>query len=324
MLVTTQTFRGGIVMSYTHLTISERAKIETYVDLGYSIRKIAVRLNRSPSTISRELHRHENCSAEEAHARYQVSKSNCGAKTKLTTEVKEVVQEKLNDTWSPEQIVGRLYQGKLSYKSIYRWIYSGLLEVPLTVLRQKGKRQKPRETRGRFNIGTPISKRPKEVRKRETFGHWELDTVVSGRGQAKGCVATFIERKTRWYMGILIPDRSALSMETAIKQLHRLLPEGAIQTATTDRGKEFSCYNVLEEELNIQVYFADAYSSWQRGSNENGNGLLREFFPKRTNFNQVTPEEMKEALQFINNRPRKCLGWKTANEAFEEELLHLI
>jgi len=311
-------------MSYQHLTISERAKIETYLELGYSIRAIAKQLKRSPSTISRELCRHANRTPEEAQARYQANKSNCGAKLKLTPELKEAVQEKLGETWSPEQIVGRLYKGKLSFKSIYRWIYSGILEVPLTVLRQKGKRQKPRETRGRFNIGTPIAKRPKEVRKRETFGHWELDTVVSGRGQAKGCVATFIERKTRWYTGILIPDRSAKSMEAAVKILHASLPRDAIQTATTDRGKEFSCYNVLEKDLAIQVYFADAYSSWQRGSNENGNGLLREFFPKKTNFDEVTKEEMDQALHLINNRPRKCLGWKTAYEAFQDELLHLI
>lgn len=311
-------------MSYTHLTISERSKIETYLEFGYSIRQIAKFIKRSPSRISRELRRHTNCSPEEAQTRYQVNKSKCGAKSKLTHELKEAVQEKLGETWSPEQIVGRLYQGKLSFKSIYRWIYNGLLEVPLTVLRQKGKRQKPRETRGRFNIGTPISKRPKEVRKREIFGHWELDTVVSGRGQAKGCVATFIERKTRWYFGVLIPDRSATSMEAAVRRLHKQLPQGAIQTATTDRGKEFSCYKVLENDLNIQVYFADAYSSWQHGSNENGNGLLREFFPKKTNFDQVTEDEMKQALQFINHRPRKCLGWKTAHEAFQEELLHLI
>lgn len=311
-------------MSYTHLTISERSKIETYLELGYSIRAIAKRIQRSPSTISRELRRHPNCTVEEAQLRYQANKSNCGAKSKLTDELKETIQEKLEKTWSPEQIVGRLYPSKLSFKSIYRWMYSGLLAMPLTVLRQKGKRQKPRETRGRFNIGTPISKRPKEVRKRETFGHWELDTVVSGRGQAKGCVATFIERKTRWYFGVLIPDRSATSMENAVKWLHKQLPKGAIQTATTDRGKEFSCYNTLEQDLNIQVYFADAYSSWQRGSNENGNGLLREFFPKKTNFDHVTEEEMKQALQLINHRPRKCLGWKTAYEAFEEELLHLI
>ena len=324
MLVTTPNIEGGIVMSYYHLTISERSKIETYLELGYSIRAIAKRIHRAPSTISRELRRHQNCTAEEAQIRYQVNKSNCGAKRKLTDDLKKAVQEKLGKTWSPEQIVGRLYAGKLSFKSIYRWIYEGLLEVPLTMLRQKGKRRKLRETRGRFNIGTPISKRPLEVRKRETFGHWELDTVVSGRGKAKGCVATFIGRKTRWYFGVLIPNRSAASMETAVKRLHKQLPEGAIQTATTDRGKEFSCYKVLEQDLNIQVYFADAYSSWQRGSNENSNGLLREFFPKKTNFDHVTEKEMEQALQLINNRPRKCLGWKTAYEAFEEELLHLI
>ena len=311
-------------MSYTHLTIYERMKIETLRELGYSIRALAKQLSRHPSTISGEVKRHVNCTVEEAQGRYKANKGNCGTKSKLTPELKEAVQEKLDETWSPEQIIGRLYQGKLSYKSIYRWIYNGLLEVPVTVLRQKGKRQKPRETRGRFNIGTPISKRPKDVRKREIFGHWELDTVVSGREQAKGCVATFIERKTRWYIGILIPDRSALSMETAVKLLHQQLPKGAIKTTTTDRGNECSCYTVLEKELNIQVYFADAYSSWQRGSNENGNGLLREFFLKKTNFDHVISIEMKQALHLINNRPRKCLGWKTAYEAFEEELLRLI
>lgn len=124
-------------MSYPHLTISERSKIETYLELGYSIRAIAKRIHRSSSTISRELRRHLNCTVEEAQIRYQENKSNCGAKLKLTVEIKDVVQEKLGETWSPKQIVGRLYAGKLSFKSIYRWIYNGLLEVPVTVLRQK-------------------------------------------------------------------------------------------------------------------------------------------------------------------------------------------
>lgn len=116
---------------------------------------------------------------------------------------------------------------------------------------------------------------------------------------------------------ILIPDRSAKSMEEAVKFLHTLLPKGAMKTATTDRGKEFSCYAALEKELGFQVYFAVAYSSWQRGSNENWNGLFRELFPKKTNFDEVTNQE----LQLINSRPRECLGWKTA---YEEELLYLI
>jgi len=311
-------------MSYKHLTISERSKIETLLALGFSIRAIAKQIKRSPSTVSRELKRHFNCSVEVAQKRYKVNKSNCGAKSKCTPELKDAVQEKLRATWSPEQIVGRLFQGKLSFKTIYRWIYEGLLEVPLTTLRQKGKRQKPMETRGRFNVGTPISKRPKEVRKREKFGHWELDTVVSSRGKSKGCFATFIERMTRWYVAISMPDRSAQSMEEAIKTLVHALPKDSFQTATTDRGKEFSCYTNLEKDLNIQVYFADPYSSWQRGSNENANGLLREFFPKRTDLASVSKDELKKALYLINNRPRKCLGWKSAHEAFMEQVLHLI
>lgn len=311
-------------MSYTHFTIAERSKIETLRDLGFSIRRIARILGRAPSSVSRELNRNPYYQCDQAQERYKQKKTNCGAKSKLTSEIKEKVQEKLTLTWSPEQIVGRLFQGKISFKTIYRWLYYGLLQVPLSVLRQKGKRQKPKETRGRFNIGTSISKRPKDVKKRTTFGHWELDTVVSGRGQAKGCVATFLERKSRWYLAIKMPNRSASSMEGAIRKLTTLFPETAFQSFTTDRGKEFSCYPVIEEDLSIPVYFADPYSSWQRGSNENSNGLLREFFPKRTNFDHLEQEELQKALYLINNRPRKCLGYRTPHEVFMEEVLHLI
>lgn len=311
-------------MSYTHFTIAERSKIETLRDLGFSIRRIARILGRAPSSVSRELNRNPHYQCNQAQERYKQKKTNCGAKSKLTSEIKEKVQEKLTLTWSPEQIVGRLFQGKISFKTIYRWLYYGLLQVPLSVLRQKGKRQKPKETRGRFNIGTSISKRPKDVKKRTTFGHWELDTVVSGRGQAKGCVATFLERKSRWYLAIKMPNRSASSMEGAIRKLTMLFPKTAFQSFTTDRGKEFSCYPVIEEDLSIPVYFADPYSSWQRGSNENSNGLLREFFPKRTNFDHVEQEELQKALYLINNRPRKCLGYRTPHEVFMEEVLHLI
>ena len=287
---------GGLAMSYTHFTIAERSKIETLLELGFSIRRIAQKLNRAPSSVSRELKRNPNYQCDNAQERYNQKKVKCGAQIKLTTEKKEIIQEKLTQIWSPEQIVGRLFQGKLSFKTIYRWIYSGLLNVSLAVLRQKGKRQKPKETRGRFNIGTSISQRPNEVKKRKTFGHWELDTVVSGRGQAKGCVATFLERKSRWYFAIKMSNRSASSMEQAIRELNTLLPETVFQSFTTDRGKEFSCYPIIEEELKIPVYFADPYSSWQRGSNENSNGLLREFFPKRTTksliFNQSQTKKM--------------------------------
>ncbi len=137
-------------MSYTHLTISERVKIETYLELDYPIRKIAKLLNRQPSTISREIKRHAGSTADEAQVRYHQNKSNCGAKSKCTPEVKEAVQEKLWDTWSPEQIVGRLYQGQLSFKTIYRWIYEGFFRS--TYNRSPSKRKAPKAPRNKRKI----------------------------------------------------------------------------------------------------------------------------------------------------------------------------
>lgn len=160
-------------MSYVHLTTSERVKIETYLELGFSMRKIAQHLGRQPSTISRELKRNPSYNAINAGLRYEMQKKNCGARTLFSTSLGSCILSKLRETRSPEQIAGRLFheQGP-SYSTIYRWIYKGFIKSDLGVLRQKGKRQKPRETRGRFNIGLPISKRPSDVRGRETFGHW--------------------------------------------------------------------------------------------------------------------------------------------------------
>jgi IS30 family transposase len=246
---------------------------------------------------------------------------------KWTRSLAREVEEKLQQTWSPEQISERFQtdgQPMVSFKTIYRWIYAGRLErAPLRILRHKGKRRQPLEKRGRFGVGKSIAQRPKAIRSRETFGHWELDTVVSSRGKSKACVATFIERKTRLYTAIKMPDRTALSMEMAFAVVASPYPQGSFQTATTDREKELACYASLESVHGIQVYFADPYLSWQRGSNENGNVLLRKFFPKGKDFAEVTDQELENALHLINNRPRKCLGWKTAHESFTEALSHL-
>ncbi len=241
-------------MSYVHLTTSERVKIETYLELGFSMRKIAQHLGRQPSTISRELKRNPSYNAINAGRRYEMQKKNCGARTLFSTSIGSRILSKLRETWSPEQIAGRLFheQGP-SYSTIYRWIHKGFIKSNLGVLRQKGKRQKPRETRGRFNIGLPISKRPSDVRGRETFGHWELDTVVSGRGQTKACVVTFIKRKSRFYIVLPMVDRSSHSMEHAIRILYSSFPLGTFQTMTTDRGKEFSCHERIQDSLGIPM-----------------------------------------------------------------------
>ncbi|MDT0693092.1 IS30 family transposase [Staphylococcus chromogenes] len=314
-------------MSYIHLTITERASIEILRKEKYSLRAIAKRLNRSVSTISREIKRNKsnhNYVAETAQTNYETRKKNCGCPSKLTNELINTIIHHLKLRWSPEQIVGRLLQNNICFKTIYRWINAKSFTLDLfPYLRHKGKRQQPKETRGRFNVGKPISQRPKSIKKRNSFGHWEADTVVSSRGKSKGCLATFAERKSRYYICFLLPDRSSKSMEVAIKQLILSLPNDAVKTITVDRGKEFSCYKNIESQFDVDIYFAEPYSVWQRGTNENSNGLLREFFPKKTDLAKVTQEELDYALNSINHRPRKCLNWKTSYEILISELLHL-
>ena len=310
-------------MSYKHLTTFERSRIEVLKKLGYSARKIGKEIGRHHSTIARELKRNNEqmYNAETAHKKYCIRRKNSKPKGKYSKALVKQIERGLNSTYSPEQIANTLTKGVVSFKTIYRWIYKGIISTNgLKLLRHKGKRHKPKETRGRFNIGKSISKRPKEIKKRTTFGHWELDTIVSSRGESKGCFATFAERKTRMYIAIKIPDRTASSMENAVRFVANILPKKAFKTATVDRGKEFACYSNIERDLNIPFYFADPYSSWQRGTNENSNGLLREFFPKKTDLAKVSYNDLQKALFLINSRPRKCLKWKSAYEVFFHEL----
>ena len=168
-------------MSYSHLTITDRTKIETYLELGLKPCQIANKLGVHKSTISRELRRCQNgYSAALAQEEYDRRAKQKGRKSCLTPKLKKEIEEGLKSSWSPEQICGR-YQleqrSMVAFKTIYNWLYAGLIALDLSVLRRKGKTQQPKETRGTFRIGTSIAKRPKEVRNRETFGHWELDTV---------------------------------------------------------------------------------------------------------------------------------------------------
>jgi IS30 family transposase len=315
-------------MSYSHLSTFERGRLDALYQLGMSSREIAKELGRHHSTIARELKRNKkennSYSPEQAQAYYQERRKQSKPNGKWSEILAHEIEDKLQMTWSPEQIAGRLKCLVPSFKTIYRWLYQGkIAKGNVKLFRQKGKRRLPRETRGRFNIGKSIQERPKEVKYRKSFGHWELDTIVSSRGKSKGCMATFAERKTRFYLAVKIPNRTAFSMKTAISQVIKGLPVGALKTATVDRGKEFALHEEIESELGMKIYFADPYSSWQRGTNENSNGLLREFFPKASDLTDVTTSELMKSLLLINNRPRKCLGWKTSFESFMDELSHL-
>ena len=173
---------------------------------------------------------------------------------------------------------------------------------------------------GRFTTGTSIRKRDKSVYNHKEFGHWEADTVVSGQGKSKACFATLAERKTRYYIAIKIPDRKGETMTKAIIDALSKFPEGAVKTITCDRGSEFARWREIEKALSCDMYFADPYCAWQKGTNENLNGLLREFYPKGRNLSRVSPATLKKNLALINARPKKVLHYQTPQDLFELNL----
>ena len=315
-------------MNYKHITTNERCCIANFLSLGLSLRKIAKHLNRNVSTISREVKRNSTNGKYLAHIaceNYAKNRKNCGAKGKSSNPTLiKYIEDGLEKTWSPEQIAGRLrldYQDdksmKIGFKTIYRWLYQKIIaKGNVNRLRRKGKSLKPKETRGKFNIGKSIKDRPKEVRKRETIGHWELDTVVSSRGKSKACLSTFVERKSRFLIAQVMENRKSSTFNFHCFTAFKDIPTNLIKTFTVDRGKEFAGYVDIENTLNIYVYFADAYASWQRGTNENTNGLLREFYPKKFDFSSINQKELDNIVTIINNRPRKCLGYRTPAEVF--------
>ncbi|MCI6668746.1 IS30 family transposase [Romboutsia timonensis] len=315
-------------MNYKNITINERCCIANFLDLGWSIRKIAKYLNRNAYTISREIRRNSVNGKYLAHIANEIYLNNrmsCGSKGKSSNyKLIKYIEDGLNKTWSPEQIAGRLrldYKDdksmKAGFRTIYRWIYKNTIaKGDVKKLRRKGKSLKPKETRGKFNIGKSIKNRPKDIRKRENIGHWELDTVVSSRGKSKACLSTFVERKSRYLIAQVMDNRKSATFNLHCFKAFESISNELIKTFTVDRGKEFAGYNEIEKILNINVYFADPYASWKRGTNENTNGLLREFYPKRFDFSTITQNELDVVVNTINNRHRKCLGYKTPEEVF--------
>lgn len=320
-------------MSYNHLTINERAVIYKFIGEGKSVRYIASALDRSPSTISRELKRNI-CSNKsrylpnQAQSMYISRRVNCHKRSKINDDLKVYIEDKLKLTWSPEQISNRKNEDLdiPSTSTIYRWIHKKqLIKGDMKKLRRKGKFKRPQEKRGRFNIGKTIRKRPREVYKRSTYGHWEVDTVESGRfghqRKSKFCFVTLAERKSRQYLALQVPNKSEKVVTEAIIKLLSSYPSNLVKTITCDRGKEFAGYETIEKELDCEVYFADPYCAWQRGTNENSNGLLREFYPKGMDLSKTNNNELNEKISLINNRPRKCIGYLTPNEVINDELL---
>ena len=316
-------------MNYTHLTIDERCCIRKFYNEGKSFREIAKLIDRNVSTISREINRNRTHMYDvptyypyTAQRKYEYRRRFCHRGMFGKPELIEYIEEKLLLTWSPEQISNTPCDMPMpTFKTIYRWLYDGyLLKGNLKVLRKKGATRGQKETRGKLNKGKSIRKRSKMVYKREEVGHWEADTVVSGLGKSKACFATLAERKTRFYIAIWMPNRKAETMKAAIVKALKEYPKEMVKSITCDRGSEFANWEEIERELKCDVYFADPYCAWQKGTNENSNGLLREFYPKGRNLSRVSEKTLKKNLALINARPRKVLNYKTAAELFEKEL----
>ena len=317
-------------MNYEHLSIEERSCIRKYYVDGLSYREIARLLGRSPSTISREFKRNRTHMYDiptyyphTAQRKYLLRRSYCHRGMFHSQAVIDYINEKLLLTWSPEQIACTPCELFMpSCRTIYRWIYEKyLVNGNLKVLRRKGKTHGIKETRGKYSKGKSIRKRDRSVYSRAEAGHWEADSVVSGLGKSKACFATLAERKTRFYIAMKMPDRKAETMERAIEAMLSTFPPELVKTITCDRGTEFANWRGIEQKLGCDVYFADPYCAWQKGTNENLNGLLREFYPKGRDLSRVSPATLKRNLTLLNARPRKVLNFHSPQSLWDRELL---
>ena len=318
-------------MSYSHFTIEERTSIKHLLEKGASIRNIAKDLDRSPSSVSREIKRNQLDHPIHGGTKYSIKNANNTYKQRISKahniiqfplEVIQIIEQRIKETWSPEQIAAFYKQdGFPCYKTIYKWINEGtILKGNRKLLRRKGKGGWY-ETRGKFNKGKSIRKRDKKVYKRADYGHWELDTVISGhKTKGKACFITLVERKSRFYKAIKSPSRHADVVAKLIIDYLKRFPPELVKTITTDNGTEFADRETIEKELNCQVYFCDTFCAWQKGSNENSNGLLREFFPKGYNLSRYTQVYIDKKVALINNRPRKCNNWISPSKLMTEAI----
>jgi len=302
---------------YTYLSDSERSEIEILRKKKYSMRSIARVLGRSPNTISYELKRCPSGYAAKLAKQYARTalKNRRFQWRKLNKykELREYVVEGLKHGWNPHEIAGRMkYEKKgfcISATSIYAWLLHEVRGEPykkyLYMFRFKRRRPRKRGNHGKIKHMVPIHKRDKV-----SVGTWETDLVVSSR-KGVGALSTSNELLSRYLVVEYVPDRTSSSKQ---KTLQRLTQEFLVESITFDRGHE----NARHYELSIPTYFCDAYSSWQRGANENQNKLLRRYFPKGTDFRRVSHQQIQEVVDRINNKPRKVLGYRTATEVAEE------
>jgi transposase, IS30 family len=310
--------------AYTRLTCQQRYTIEAMIRNRHSQKEIAAAIGFSTSTVSRELRRSGMNRENYCHlTAQQHAQSHDWKGHQIAPELLQKVETKLREEqWSPQQISAVFAKsdiGKVSHETIYQHIYRNLkaggdLHKHLRHrCKSYRKRGLGRERRGRIKNQVMIDERPPIVEERSRVGDWELDTII-GRPGGKVLV-TIVERKSRYTLIGLSESKEA--EEVTLKILEALAEHRQkVETMTFDNGKEFAMHEHLAEILDAKTYFAHPYHSWERGLNENTNGLIRQYFPKGTSFDKLTNEAVKRVETLLNNRPRKCLDYQTPNDIF--------
>lgn len=324
---------------YKRLNFEEREEISRCLAVGLNANQIAIRLGRHRSTLVREINKDYSADQYRAvraqnRARRNAKKRRFG-KRKISkyTVLKKLIEKYLRLKWSPEQIAKRIkieyptdMNMRISPESIYAYLYvkpkSHLKRELIRQFRHKHSRRFKRNAR-KFGIPkdlediTSIDERPPEVETREIQGHWEGDLMIGRLRQS--AIGTLVERKTRFLRIVRLKNRTAKEVKKRFETTFKKHPEQLRLSLTYDQGREMADHKALSKALNIKIYFAHKRSPWERGTNENTNGLIRQFFPKGTDFNKVSLRELRYAERLLNQRPRKTLGWKTPEEAFYQK-----
>jgi len=324
--------------SYEQLSYAERLVIDSGRREGLSVRAIARTLNRDPSTISRELRRNRDYGmcydGPRALCRaLRLRRQSRGRKLRPGTALFDTVAGHLREGWSPLQIAGRLRHmesGDVRRRVCHESIYVALYAVPrgelrrelLACLRQGHQKRRPRSRGADRRSWVPdelrIAGRPEEIAERLIPGHWEGDLIKGAFNRS--AVGTLVERSSRLVMLAQLDAADAPTTQRGFERLFDQIPDGLRLTMTYDRGSEMTCHQALSHATGVKIYFADPHSPWQRGSNENANGLIREYLPKGTDLSGYTQDDLDDIAHRLNSRPRKVLGFRTPREAYNEYL----
>ena len=310
-------------MTYKQLTREQRYQIYALMKAGLFQSKIAKVIGVHKSTICREIRRNRGRRGyrpKQAHCLAKIRRT-MATKTRISPDTRTLVKRLLRDDWSPEQISEWLVsecQLPVSHESIYQFILKdkrqgGNLYQHLRCKKQRRKRYGSTNYRGQLVNRVSIDKRPAIVDTRSRLGDWELDTII-GKGH-KQALVSLTERKSRLTLIAKVKRKSAELVSQSIRRLLEPIASKVI-TLTSDNGKEFARHQEIATALRAKFYFAHPYSSWERGLNENTNGLIRQYFPKKHDFTTIIEEDISMVMNKLNNRPRKCLGFKTPNQVF--------